>query len=412
MSQAVVTSSPSSVRVRINRFVGLSASFALAAVTGLALTLDAFVESLNSARLAAVILALFLLQLIRVPRFAFTRELALYAMFFSYMVIQLLWTDDLLLARNTIVPAAAFLLILVQVGALAAYHDLRAVLGGVLAGNLIGAAYYTSTTGFPFAYPADFSYNAIASVYLFGFIVALLLSLYKRSSGPVLLIALVLMLHIVATTSIKANLGIALGTLAAGIFYFRHFARMLRRNAIALAALAGLLAIAVASNAELLERLQSGMQRVALGIEVLQARDNVAGYSALDDRSEWLREGLSGWALNPLFGHGVEAFRSRFGITSHSTPVDLLYNSGLAGFALFYGIFMAMTWRLLRARRTGRTVDALLFGAVVCYVFITMSGTMHYNSSLAAFIALGTAILRSHSPKPSQSENPPGAARL
>lgn len=404
MSHAAVTSRPSSVQVRLNRFVGLSASFALAAVTGLALALDAFVESLNSARLGAVILALFLLHLIRVPRFVFTRELALYAAFLGYMVVELLWTDDLELARNTLIPAAAFLLILVQLGALATYHDLRAVLGGVLVGFLIGAAYYTRTTGFPFAYPADFSYNAVASAYLFGFIVALLLSLYKRSSGPVLLIALVLMLHVVATTSIKTNLGIALGALAAGMFYFRHFAKALRRNAVPLAALATLLAIAVASNEALVERLQSGMDRVALGIEVLQARENVAGYSALSDRDEWLREGLSGWARNPLFGHGVEAFRSRFGSTSHSTLVDLLYNSGLAGLALFYGIFMATTLRLLSARRAGRTVDALIFGALVCYVFITLSGTMHYNSSLAAFIALGTAILRSHSSEPSRSE--------
>lgn len=396
--------------MRLNRFAGLCVSFALAAATGLALALDAFVESLNSARLAVAILSLLLVHLIRVPRFVITREFVLYALFFGYMVLQLLWTDDLLLARNTVIPAATFLLILVQLGALATYHDLRAVLGGVLAGFLIGAAYYTRTTGFPFAYPADFSYNAIASVYLFGLIVALLLSLYRRSSAPVLLIALVLMLHVVATTSIKTNLGIALGTLAAAMFYFRHFARMLRRNAVALTALAGLLAIAVASNAELLERLQSGTQRVALGIEVLQARDNVAGYSALDDRGEWMREGLSGWAHNPLFGHGVEGFRASFGITSHSTLIDLLYNSGLVGFALFYGIFMAMTWRLLRARRAGRTVDALIFGALVCYVFITLSGTMHYNSSLAAFIALGTAILRSYSSQTSRSEILRGAA--
>ena len=108
-----------------------------------------------------------------------------------------------------------------------------------------------------------------------------------------------------------------------------------------------------------------------------------------------MRKGLTGWTQNPMFGHGVEAFRARFGITSHSTPVDLLYNSGVIGLGLFYAIFVSMAGRLARPRGTApRTADPVILGALVCYMFISLSGTMHYNASLAVFVAIGTAVLR------------------
>jgi hypothetical protein len=257
---------------------------------------------------------------------------------------------------------------------------------------------YAAVSGFPLVYPTGFSYNAIAGMYLMGLFAALLLACYSRSVGPLLAVAGVLMLLIVATTSIKTNLGIALGVAAASVTYARHFARGLRRAAVPLVALGVVAGFAVSSNDALVERLQRGAGRVALGIEVLESRDDVAGYSAAGSRQEWMRKGLAGWTRNPVFGHGVEAFRARFGITSHSTPVDLLYNSGLIGLGLFYALFGSMAVRLVRLRGADmRSSGAVIFGALVCYMFISLSGTMHYNASLAVFVAIGTAVLRGSS---------------
>ena len=104
--------------------------------------------------------------------------------------------------------------------------------------------------------------------------------------------------------------------------------------------------------------------------------------------------GLKGWVKNPLFGHGVEAFRDSYGITSHSTPTDLLYNSGLIGFALFYGMFISLAWRLYCTRgERPPAFRALILGTLIAFAFITLSGTMHYNAFLAAFIGISTALL-------------------
>jgi hypothetical protein len=396
-------------RLRVGRILDRFAAVALSAISAFAVAASIiFVDSFSSARLGAVILLLFLLHLLWQPRFLFTREFALYVLLVCYMAIELLWTVDLELALNTMLPAVAFALILLHFGTLAIRHGIRAVLLGTLVGVLGGTALYTAVSGFPLVYPADFSYNAIAGMYLMGLFAALLLSCYRRSSGPLLAVAACFLLLIVATTSIKTNLGVVLGALSAGLAYAGHFAKTLRKTAIPLAALAVVVGFAVASNEALVERLERGVGRVALGVEVLQTRDNVVGYSAAGSREEWMRTGLAGWTQNPVFGHGVEAFRARFGITSHSTPVDLLYNSGVIGFGLFYGIFASMTWRLVRLRDAGlRSASAVIFAALVCYVFISLSGTIHYNASLAVFIAIGAAVLH---PRGLRSARPAAAS--
>lgn len=41
-----------------------------------------------------------------------------------------------------------------------------------------------------------------------------------------------------------------------------------------------------------------------------------------------------------------------------------------------------------------KPLRAVMLGTLVCYGFITLSGTMHYNPLLATFVALGAALLR------------------
>jgi O-antigen ligase len=231
-------------------------------------------------------------------------------------------------------------------------------------------------------------------MFLFGLVITLMFGWAMRWRILPLALGLVLMLHIAATTSIKTNLGVVLGAAAACFFYFAHFITLIRRNAVVLAVILGLIVYAMASNEAAIETFQEGFDRVVLGANVLIARDDRTGVTEFGARKSWGESGLSGWAENPLFGHGVEAFRDDFGVTSHSTPIDLLYNAGLIGFVLFYSIFVSIAWRLYEARnkRLGN-LRALLLATLVCYAFMTLSGTMHYSSHLAVFIAFSSALL-------------------
>jgi hypothetical protein len=250
------------------------------------------------------------------------------------------------------------------------------------------------TQGFPFSYPEEFSYNAIAGMYLFGLFVALMYMCLKGSKLILLPISAVVMLHIVATTSIKTNLGVALGVLGASLIYFRQMGAAIRRNVPALILLGACAAYGISTNDSILESLQHGIERVSIGVDVLQAREDVKGYSAFQERDQWRKQGIAGWVQNPVFGYGVEAFRADAGITSHSTPIDLLYNFGLIGLMLFYGMYLSITWRLWTLRAGRATSVALLaFGALVCYGFMSLSEPLHYNVFFTAFVAISTSLI-------------------
>jgi hypothetical protein len=398
MQERYVVEQNVAVHARINRAFARLCTFLLTAVASLTLTLSAYLEVLHAPRVGALLVVLIALHALWHLRLLWQREFTLYACLLGYMFITLLWTRNVELAINTLAPAINFILVMIFFGSLIKYHNVPTVFAGALCGFVAGAAIYTLTQGFPFSYPKEFSYNAIANMYLFGLFVTLACSCLWRSSGFFLIaIAVFIMLHIVATTSIKANLGVALGLLAAGIMYFRHFGRLFRRRVLTLIILASGLGFAIASNEALLDAMNRGAQRVSLGVHVLQSRGNVAGYSAFEDRDYWKKVGIEGWKLNPVFGYGTEAFRNDYGITSHSTVIDLLYNFGLIGLILFYSIFASLIWRLLPiTTKRLSSQRSLILGGVVCYVFVSLSGTVHYNIFLAAFIGISSALLGFH----------------
>ena len=354
-----------------------------------------FIDSFTSSHLKVVLVALLGLHVLVRPLLLFTRESALYAAFVAYLVLSTLWTPDRALAVNTTSPATNFVLIMLLCGSLVTFHDIRAVLTGLLAGAVAGASVYTYVDGFPFSYPPDFSYNAFASMYLFGVFAAMAFGWATRAKVIATAIALVFLVHIAATTSIKTNLGILFGTGVAGLVYFRQSLLIIRRHVVVLLlALIGIVYMVI-SNDAVLERVTDGFDRVSTGLAVLSARENQSGYTGFGERESWAVEGLHGWASNPLFGYGVEAFRAVYGATSHSTPIDLLFNTGLIGFSLFYGVYIALAWRLFRtADASSRGLRALVLAVLVCNLFMTLSGTLFYQSFLAGFMGVSVGLLR------------------
>src|ERR1700722_1102662 len=398
ISETVMRARFAKAYARTERSVKGISAFFLAAFAVVATMLASLYESFKPTRLSLVLGALLALHLMCDRRVLITRESTLYAALLGYMTLSIFWTPDDNLAMNTLIPGLNFLLLFLLFGSLATFYDVRVVLFGTLCGFIFGAGLYTITQGFPFSRPADFSYNAIAGMYLFGLFAVFAWACYVRHAFLCVVIAVVIMLHIAATTSIKTNLGVLLGAMAAAVIYFRKFAGVLRSYAIALIIVSGVMTYAIISNGALLERVESGYARVALGVEVLSAREDAPKGTSFVQRQDWKARGLAGWAEDPIFGKGAEAFRAQFGITSHSTPIDLLYNFGLIGLVLFYGVFTTVVARLyhIRGVRTGQ-LPVLVIAALTCYGFITLSGTMHYNPFLAIVIGTCVALLRRES---------------
>jgi hypothetical protein len=382
------------LQVQLQRALTLAYTLILSAMAALEPMVAAIFE-INPARQSAMLTVLIFLVWVGHPKLLLTRELVLYTLFTAYMFVTLIWAPSIDDGMNTLLPALAFILLSVLFGSLITYYDLGGVLAGTLGGFVLGALLYTRVAGFPFAYPPDFSYNTFAGMYLFGLFIVLLFGWYTRFKFLALIIALVIMIHIAATTSIKTNLGIVFGAGSAALIYAGSFLRVLRRNMVSLSVVVAALMFAVISNDALFDRIEAGLDRVSHGVEVLQRREDATGNTSFYDRADWQNLGLKGWIRSPLFGNGVEAFRTDYGVTSHSTPIDLLYNTGLIGLVAFYGIFASLAVRLVQVRGLALgSLPSLIFAGLICYSFITLSGTMHYNSFMAIFFAISTGLLR------------------
>jgi hypothetical protein len=380
--------------MRAARALGLVHSFALAALATLAVTVNESGDQSHPARFTEWLLALIALHGLRYMRFWIGREIALILGFVSYALLTLIWTLDMRTATGTLPVITNFVLTLILFGALVAYHDLRALLAGMFVGFVMAAVWYTRTSGFPLSYPDQFSYNTIAGMYLFGLFVAVLFSAYMRWRILPIAVAPILLLLIAATTSIKTNLGTAIGITVATLLYFKVSIRELVRTGVFLAICAGAIVYGVKSNPALTERVQHGYARISTGLAVLTHREGDSGATGLGNRQGWEKAGLKGWAISPVFGHGVEAFRAEHGTTSHSTPIDLLFNAGIIGCGLFYAAFASIAWRLLIARnRQARGVRARITACLIAYLFISISGLIYYEQFVAIFIALSSGLL-------------------
>lgn len=378
--------------MRVNRFFSLLSSFAFASGATFAVMVNEYTENSHPGGITMGLLALILIHALMHLRIRLNREILLNIGFLGFALLSLTWTNNLKAALIWFPGLLNFTLVLILFNALAAYDDISMLLAGIFAGFLAGATLYTVTSGFPFTYPEDFSYNSIAGMYVFGLFVTLVFGTHIRSTLLAVSLGVVLLALIAATTSIKSNLGVALGIIGAGVLYFKVSTKGLVKSVILLALFAGGLAYVVASNPALTDRVQHGFARVSTGFAVLTNREDDS--VGLGNRREWQREGLRGWLVNPIFGHGVEGFRSDFGITSHCTPIDILYNWGLIGFSLFYGILASIGWRLLRARSTRwRGVRARITAFLIAYSFMSLSGNLYYEPPLAIFLALSVGLL-------------------
>jgi hypothetical protein len=372
----------------------MSGSFFLAAAATYAITANAYADLSHPSILTAELIVLLAAHALRYLRVWISREILLCLGFVSYALLSLAWTDNIRMALATLSAILNFILVLILFSALTAYHDLRALLAGMVVGFLLAAIRYTLTSGFPFSYPEEFSYNTIADMYLFGLFITAVFGAYLRITILPLLAGAISLVLIAATTSIKTNLGVALGIIGAGLLYFKPSVKRIVRGVLLVAVLSGGVAYGVRSDPGLTDRVQNGFARVSLGLAVLTNREGDSGSTALGTRKGWEKEGLKGWAATPVFGHGVEGFRADFGITSHSTPIDLLYNSGIIGFGLFYGVFASIAWRLLRARNADRRgVRARITAVLIAYSFISLSGIIYYDSFVAMFVAVATGLL-------------------
>jgi len=102
------------------------------------------------------------------------------------------------------------------------------------------------------------------------------------------------------------------------------------------------------------------------------------------DRWHLMQEGIGLWQVRPLAGWGFDAFQflSPARTYSHSNPVELLANTGLVGFFIFYGAIGLIALRGVHALRN-RSIPAWAAGGAIFLAGILvlngMAAVTYYN---------------------------------
>jgi len=97
--------------------------------------------------------------------------------------------------------------------------------------------------------------------------------------------------------------------------------------------------------------------------------------------------GLNAFIQKPLFGYGLNGFSQVYGeitgisVYSHNNYVELLVNTGLVGFVLYYGYIV---WILFR--RCGANKESALFKAVLAALLVADVGLISYTDSFCQYI--------------------------
>lgn len=178
------------------------------------------------------------------------------------------------------------------------------------------------------------------------------------------------------TGSRKAMLGILVMGLILSVLYLVSVLgkKVSSRQAIALVLVAAGLTAAIT----LLPAMPhwSRLENVALFLSGEEVREG-----SLPTRAWFLQVGLQVWRDHPLFGVGTDQFRY-YGVEygaretySHSNFTEVLANFGIIGFLIYYGLYVALTTRILRAWRRSRKVRwARRELAVIAVFWVTWVG--------------------------------------
>ena len=107
--------------------------------------------------------------------------------------------------------------------------------------------------------------------------------------------------------------------------------------------------------------------------------------------------GLRMWLAHPLFGAGLGAFMDSYtreyghALVIHSTPIWLLAETGVAGFAIFASAFVAVLKNELRARAAPDAVSQVIVLALIGFAVMGAAHDLMYQRSL--WLLMGGALL-------------------
>ena len=127
------------------------------------------------------------------------------------------------------------------------------------------------------------------------------------------------------------------------------------------------------------------------GADALSSEDG-----SISSRTQMIVSGLKLIAQHPMFGIGLDNFRSASGADtySHSNPIEVVVSTGIVGGVLYFGIYAVLLLRLFRIRRraTSRAPASAMICSVLAFMLMDITHISFSEKTSWLFLALMSAL--------------------
>lgn len=124
-----------------------------------------------------------------------------------------------------------------------------------------------------------------------------------------------------------------------------------------------------------------------------------SGNSSDQKRIRFIKEGLEVFSNYPIFGRGTKASYYYFATYSHNNYVEILMNTGIVGFIIFYCIYPGMILKLLKMYDRKSLFVACGILIMIAYLFLGLGLVYYferYDQILIAVVSAFVSIISSN----------------
>ncbi len=192
--------------------------------------------------------------------------------------------------------------------------------------------------------------------------------------------ALVLLVGVVASSSLKGLLGLALVC---------SLGAVLTASRVRVVAFVGVAAGLGAALVAFVEPMRFIWEHALYRLQIATIGTSVGVNQSTVERARFIKKGLSLIAEAPIFGRGLDTFRwlSGEGTYAHNNMVELGVALGLVGVVLYYGFHLSILRAAVRLRRTDDFVWRFIVIAVPTLLLLDIA-VVSYTSKLSTLLLI------------------------
>ncbi len=118
-----------------------------------------------------------------------------------------------------------------------------------------------------------------------------------------------------------------------------------------------------------------------------------------------IKTGLNTFSHSPVFGNGVAYSRYIFGTYSHNNYIEILMNTGLVGFSIYYSIYIISILKLFFSKSYDFQLRILALFIIISFMILEVGMVSYYSRYIQVLIAASSIILSTKTVREKNEQN-------